>query len=174
MTDQIKTVNHIIDGLQRYVNSLSPDHEDLDRRADEMEALRSIRDELLELRRVTKPVSKEFGDLSDLPEELLAELSVAKTSDLEDQIYTIINAAGGEANIDMVLVELFRRFKVKQKRRFIQNKLWRMTQKEGVIWSHPDQKGVYVSTEPKPEKPKVMPGMESGENPFDLDDEIPF
>lgn len=172
MTDHIKTVNAIAGSLERFINTLSLDHPDYERRSQELHALRGARDELLELRRVTRPVSKEFGDLSDLPEELLAELSVAKTSDLEDQIYTIINAAGGEANIDMVLVELFRRFSVKQKRRFIQNKLWRMTQKEGVIWSHPDQKGVYVTTEPN-----TLPEPESNtavNNIFELDDEIPF
>lgn len=174
MADHIAVVNTIADGLSRYVNALSPGNPEYDRRCEELHALRELISEIKDLRASTKPVSGELGDLSDLPEELLAELTVTKSSELEDQIYTIINAAGGEANIDTILVELFRRFKVNQKRRYIQNKLWRMTQKEGVLWSHPDQKGVYMTTEPEPEKPKAMPGMGADDNPFELDDEIPF
>ena len=126
-----------------------------------------------------KPIPVFEGeDLSDLPSALLAELSVSKTDELEDQLATVINAAGGEADIDAILVYLFRKFKVVQTRRFLQNKLWRMVQK-GLLHSVPGRKGVYSTS-----KPDVLPEI-FGDTPqlagkripssSDVDDdEVPF
>lgn len=99
---------------------------------------------ILVLEAQTSALPPDLGNIHDLPEELLAELSVAKTDELEDQIVTVINAYGGTATLDQILVGLFRKFKVIQKRRFIQNKLYRMD----MVWSVPGRKGVYSTTEP--------------------------
>lgn len=93
----------------------------------------------------TRPIPVVNGDdLSDLPPELLKELSATRTDELETQIVTILNASNCVADIDTILINLFRRFEVVQTRRFLQNKLWRMTQKE-IIWSVDGKKGSYTT-----------------------------
>lgn len=68
-------------------------------------------------------------DLSGLPDELLKELSVSQADLLERQIVDVLQALGGSADLDQVLIGLYRKFQVVQKRRFLQNKLWRMVRK---------------------------------------------
>ncbi|HBZ43792.1 MAG TPA: hypothetical protein DEO85_06980 [Maritimibacter sp.] len=112
----------------------------------------------------TKALPPELGNIHDLPEELLSELSVAKTDELEDQIVTVINAYGGEASLDQILVGLFRKFSVVQKRRFIQNKLYRMQ----MVWSVEGKKGVYTTAEPEEDQTLY------GDSNPPWDSEIPF
>ncbi len=69
------------------------------------------------------------GDLSGLPDELLKELSVAQADVLERQIVEVFQALGGSADLDQILIGLYRKFQVVQKRRFLQNKLWQMVRK---------------------------------------------
>ena len=92
--------------------------------SDHAAALDSVAARLMALEALTSALPPELGNIHDLPQELRDELSVAKTDELEDQIVTVINAYGGEASLDQVLVGLFRKFQVVQKRRFIQNKLY--------------------------------------------------
>jgi hypothetical protein len=68
-------------------------------------------------------------DLSGLPDELLKELSVSQADVLERQIVDVFQTLGGSADLDQVLIGLYRKFQVVQKRRFLQNKLWRMVRK---------------------------------------------
>jgi hypothetical protein len=160
-------------GVQRYEKRIS--------------FLRATVEELENFRRITKPIPATYGDLSDLPPELMKELSGVKVDELEQQIYTIIKSGGADADLDAVLIELFRRFKVVQTRKFLQNKLWRMAQKE-LIFSVPSRKGVYSAIRPKDEPSS---GDDAG-NKFleygaatqaqpsrggfadDLDDDVPF
>jgi hypothetical protein len=113
------------------------------------------------------PLSSELGDLSDIPKELLSELTIPQGDELEMQILSVIKAFGGTAALDQILVGLFRRFKLVQKRRFVSNKLWRMTQK-GV--SHPisGKRGIYTLG-PAPETEAEFQVRIS-----EMDDEIPF
>jgi len=148
MAEYDKVVNDIIGAYGRAMSIEMPGSEMWQNRKRDNEALSAMVEEVKRLRTLTKPVPRTLGDLSDLPDELKAELSAIKTDDLEDQIFTIINAAGGEANIDTILVELFRRYSVVQKRTYITNKLWRMTQKDGLIWTA-EGKGFYTTKEPQ-------------------------
>ena|ERR1700754_3369523 len=84
----------------------------------------------------------DITDLSDLPPELLAELSIAQVDTLEGQILTLMNELGGKADLDRLLVALYRRFQVVQKRRFLQNKLWRMVRK-GQITKPDGVRGIF-------------------------------
>ncbi len=68
-------------------------------------------------------------DLSGLPDELLKELSVSQADALDHQITEVFQALGGSADLDQILIGLYRKFQVVQKRRFLQNKLWRMVRK---------------------------------------------
>lgn len=144
------------------------------------------------LEQLTTAVSLSFGDLSDIPDELKAELNVPKPDELDNQIATLINtSAGRTATIDQILIGLWRKFGVVQKRRFLQGRLYRMI-KNDMLWSVPDRKGTYTTVpteggssmedfqddEPpeRPDPPRRRPMME--DNPFDrsgdFDDEIPF
>jgi hypothetical protein len=129
------------------------------------EALEAICHELEGARKRLRPVPNSFGDLSDLPEEVLNQLNLSKVDELEQQIRDIVAAAdGAEIGIDMIIIELYRRHKVVQERRFLMNKLYRMAVK-GIINSVEGKKGVYFL-------PKAWTGPSSfGDN---LDDDIPF
>ena len=149
------------------------------------EGLVRARIKLIELEGLTSALPPDLGNIHDLPQELLKELSVVKTDELEDQIVTAINAYGGEASLDQILVGLYRKFKVVQKRRFLQNKLYRMT----MVWAVPGKRGWYTLTEPEePEQPEEEDtsegdsgntyggdygGYERGTASLE-DDEIPF
>ena len=111
------------------------------------------------------PVPSSYGDLSDLPPEVLSELNLAKVDELEQQLRDIIVAANGQVGLDPIIIELYRRHKVVQQRRFIMNKLYRMAQK-GVIEAVEGRKGVYTVNRPPS-------GGFSGFND-DLDDDVPF
>ncbi|MBA3667872.1 MAG: hypothetical protein H0W65_09135 [Sphingomonas sp.] len=124
--------------------------------------------ELEQLRRITQPIPESYGDLSDLPPELLKELSGIKADDREQQLFTIIKS-GDDVELDAILIELWRRFKVVESRKFLQNKLWRMAQK-GMIWTVAGKKGVYTAT--KPEAIRVRPPPATFDT--DLDDDVPF
>lgn len=135
--------------------------------------IQALVDEVEELRRITKPIPASYGDLSDLPPELMKELAGIKVDDLEQQIFTIVSSGGDEVDLDAILIELFRRFKVIQTRKFLQNKLWRMAQK-GVIFSVPNRKGIYSAKAPKDDFDSLVGDTSTQKNPFDLDDDVPF
>jgi hypothetical protein len=106
-------------------------------------------------RHQAQPLPSRIGDLSDLPPELRQELSGAEIDEFEEQLISVINAYGGTADLNQVLVGLFRKFQVVQKRRFVQQKLWRMTTDE-LLWPVPKRKGVYSTHKPgspRPESP---------------------
>jgi hypothetical protein len=65
------------------------------------------------------------GD-SDLPPALLKELSPRQRDTLEQQVVAVLAACNGSADLDQVLIGLYRGFGVIAKRRVIQNKLWRL------------------------------------------------
>ncbi|HWA91405.1 MAG TPA: hypothetical protein VG889_15320 [Rhizomicrobium sp.] len=69
------------------------------------------------------------GNLSDLPDELLKELRLGPRTSLDAQILDVFRALGGTATLDDVLIGLYRMFAVVQKRRFVQNAIWRMIRK---------------------------------------------
>jgi hypothetical protein len=81
-------------------------------------------------------------DMTDLPLELLRELSVGHADPLEAQIVEVLSDHGGSANLDQILIGLFRKFQVIQKRRFLQNKVWRMIRK-GRLHKTPGTRGVF-------------------------------
>ena len=128
---------------------------------------------IVHLEGLTSALPPDLGNIHDLPQELLDELSVSKTDEIEDQIVTVINAYDGEATLDQILVGLYRKFRVVQKRRFMQNKLYRMS----MVWSVPGRKGIYTTTEPiessEDDEIETLIGSVSQQEDKD-DSEIPF
>jgi hypothetical protein len=63
---------------------------------------------------------------ADLPPALLKELTPRKKDQLETQIIAVLATCNGSADLDQILVGLYRGFEVIGERRVIQNKLWRL------------------------------------------------
>lgn len=129
------------------------------------EALEQAVAELAANRTRLRSVSNALGDLSDLPPEVLAELSVTKLDELEQQMRDIVASGADEVGLDVVIVELYRRHKIVHPRRFVMNKLYRMAQK-GLIYGVDGKKGVYTVVKPAGSRPSAF---------FDdLNDDVPF
>ena len=138
------------------------------RQASHATNLTAVAEELEAARKRLRPIPTSYGDLSDLPEEVMAQLSLAKVDELEQQLRDIVAAGdGSQVGLDAIIIELYRRHKVVQERRFVMNKLYRMGQK-GVIQSVEGKKGVYYV--PKPWSSGPRPSAFDS----DLDDDVPF
>jgi hypothetical protein len=84
-------------------------------------------------------------NLSDLPEELLAQLSGRAKKGQADPIVQIINDHGGVATLDEILIDLYRRHREINTRTLISNKLYRLG-KQGLVKAIEGKKGVYTTT----------------------------
>lgn len=126
-------------------------------------------DDYERLREATRPVPAGYGDISDLPPSLRKQLAFLRTDELDDQIFTIVKAAENGADLDTILIELWRRFKIEQTRRFIQNKAYRLAQK-GIIHSVPGRKGLYAATQDDATRlaPAAHASTDSGASADDL------
>lgn len=93
---------------------------------------------------ILKSVGRRLGDLSDLPEALRKQIASVKLDDLEEKIIrTIRERFDGVANVDEIIVGLYRDHQyVTEDRRQLANKLYRM-QKAGLVESVPKRKGIY-------------------------------
>ena len=90
-------------------------------------------------------LGKRVGNLDDLPVELRAQLQIGKVGEFEQQIIDMIrHQYDGVANVDEVLVGLFRMSGEIHQRQQLANKLYRMGQASQII-SVPRKKGVYRS-----------------------------
>lgn len=88
---------------------------------------------------------RRIGNLDDLPEALRSQLQLAKVADLDRAIVDLIrDDLDGVANLDEILVGLYRRRGEVLERHFVSNKLYRMN-KLGLIRSVTGKKGVYES-----------------------------
>jgi hypothetical protein len=85
-------------------------------------------------------------DLSDLPPELLAQLSGRAKKGSSDPLVQIINDRGGTAALDEILIDLYRRTKEIGVRNVISNKLYRLT-KQGFVRAIEGKRGVYTTAE---------------------------
>ncbi len=68
------------------------------------------------------------GD-EELPPALLKELRQRQPDSRENQILAVLAKCGGSASLDEILIGLYRGFDVIEKRRVLQNKLWRLVRK---------------------------------------------
>jgi hypothetical protein len=106
-----------------------------------MHALQAAARELEALRARLTPTMPE-EDLSDLPPALLAQLSGPKTDTLEDQILAVVAEAGGSAELNRLLIGLYRKYGAVQERKALNNKAYRMVQK-GLLSQIADKRGAY-------------------------------
>ena len=158
--------------IANYLRDISPKFRQEDDQARALRFSDTLEDtaaELIRLKGLTTALPPELGDIHDLPGEVLDELSIATSNTIDDQLVTVVNAYGGTATLDQILVGLYRKFKVFQKRRFLQNKLYRMP----MVWSLPGKKGVYTTEQPE-EEPEPEAEEDSVSATESLDDDIPF
>jgi hypothetical protein len=87
-------------------------------------------------------IGRRIGDISDIPEELRNELQIIKKDELANQIIEVLKIYNNVANLDEILIGLYRKYNVIQKRLFISNKLYRMS-KDDLIMPVSGKKGVY-------------------------------
>lgn len=170
MPDALESVKALAKNYARWArNSDESDPDKIIRHNATAEALEAVVSELEVARKRLRPVPNDFGDLSDLPEEVMAQLNLSKVDELEQQMRDIIVAGNGsEISIDQIIIELYRRHKVIHERKFIMNKLYRMAQK-GLVESVDGKKGVYCV----PHNTGGNWGAVS-KGYSDLDDDIPF
>ena len=92
---------------------------------------------------ILKTVGRRLGDLSDLPEELRKQIAAVKLDDLEEMILkTLRERYSGVANVDEIIVGLYRDHQfITKDRRVLANKLYRMQRAE-LVESVPKRKGV--------------------------------
>jgi hypothetical protein len=83
-----------------------------------------------------------WEEIHGLPQELLEELSISESDKTEFNISSLITELGGIASLDRLLVALFRQSGEITKRAALNQRLYRMVQKE-LIYSVPGKKGVY-------------------------------
>ncbi|MCH4151032.1 MAG: hypothetical protein LKF30_03660 [Sphingobium sp.] len=89
-----------------------------------------------------RDLGRRLGNLADLPDALKEQLQAAKMSELDRSIIDTIGALDGVANVDEILVGLYRATGEVHKRQYISNKLYRMAQSKQIA-SVPRKKGVY-------------------------------
>ncbi len=166
MSANAESVKEVSDFLSK-IHLKFKSEETQDRILGYAETLQEMAEEVIRLRVLTTAIPAELGNVHDLPQDLLNELSIANADEIEDQIVTVINAYGGTANIDQILVGLYRKFKVLQKRRFLQNKLYRMS----MVWSVPGKKGLYTTAELESESEESSSGP-SGYSDNEHEEEI--
>lgn len=163
MSDNLDAVKALARNYRAWAKSNLEEKPDVAKRqTGYAETLEAVAEELSECRARLRSVGNAFGDLTDLPAEVLAELSVTKLDDLEQKMRDIV-ASSDEAGLDAVIIELYRRHKIMHPRRFVMNKLYRMAQK-GLISAVEGKKGVYTT--------RTFIRQSVFDN--DLDEDIPF
>ena len=102
-------------------------------------------------------------DLTGLPDELLQELACAKTDRMTEALISMMATRDEPQTLDQLLVGLYHGTGKIYKRRFLQNKLYRIEEVEsvegtkGVYRLHPAVRATIESTGSWPPPPKEAP-----------------
>jgi len=116
------------------------------RTSDKFNELYDFLDEIQSKRAHAKRLSVTWDEVSDLPSELVSELSISEADKTEFHVLKVINDAGGVASLDRILVDYYKQTGEVVKRSAMNNRLYRMGQK-AMVFSVPGRKGVYSSEE---------------------------
>lgn len=117
--------------------------EDINKNATYVKNLEKLEENYPSPKRNKNNINLSFGEIQDLPEELLQELSISDTELTEFAIYSIIEENGGVASLDRILTDLYKKTGEIHKRPSMTAKLYRMTQKE-MVFGVPNKKGIYT------------------------------
>jgi len=95
-----------------------------------------------------KDLGRRIGNISELPEELRSQLQAAKTSEFERNVIAVLDDQyGGIANVDEIMVGMYRLTGEIHQRQQLSNRLYRMGV-SGLLESVPRKKGVYRTKHP--------------------------
>lgn len=109
---------------------------------EQMKALLEAHPDLGELRDQPPRLSLSWEEVEGLPPEILAELSISDSDRSEFLIQGAIRELGGVASLDRLIVHLFKSIGESYKRTALNQRLYRMSQKD-MVFSVPGKKGVY-------------------------------
>ena len=98
--------------------------------------------------RQVKPIQLglSFEEIEGLPSDLIQELSFSDGDRTDFTIIKVIEAAGGIASLDRILVGYYRETGEIMKRNTLTSRIYRMGQK-GLVFQVPGKKGVYSTEE---------------------------
>ena len=90
-------------------------------------------------------VGSRFGNLSDLPEELLKQIPAVRVDDLEREVIDLLrDKLEGVGSVDEILVGLYRKSGIIHERRRIAGKLYRMVNSSPqLLLTDEKRRGVY-------------------------------
>lgn len=90
-------------------------------------------------------IGSRFGDLKDLPEELLRQIPATRIDDTEREIMELLREEfSGAASVDEILIGLYRRHQTVHDRKKIAGKLYRMvSSKPPLLEAIEKKRGVY-------------------------------
>lgn len=89
-------------------------------------------------------IGSRFGDLSDLPQELLQQIPAIRMDSQERQILDVVRNFDGVASVDEILVGIYRLTGLVEDRKRIAGKLYRMVQsRPPMLQSVEGKRGVY-------------------------------
>ncbi len=142
MPSNVEIVNSLIDELEtlpefefgessseQVIHALRSVLKEIETVTEDYEVLKTqyafLSDKNDELNRLFAPSSPDLGDLSELPDALFEELSIAKPDELTSRLIVAIKSYEEKATLDQIIVALFRKFGEIYERRTVQNKLYR-------------------------------------------------
>lgn len=90
-------------------------------------------------------IGSRFGDLGDLPEELLKQIPAARIGELDQQVIDVMrDMFEGVASVDEILVGLYRKTGAIHDRAKLAGKLYRMVNSQPkLLDAVPQKRGVY-------------------------------
>ena len=96
MPDALDSVKTLAADYRRLARNSEAENPDLAKRqAQRADALESVAQELDIARKRLRPLSPDFGDLSDLPDEVIQHLNLSKVDELEQQLRDIVASGEG-------------------------------------------------------------------------------
>ena len=105
------------------------------------------------------------ADLSDLPPELLEQLSAGAKKVDTDVLVQVINGRDGTASLDDILIDLYRKHRQVETRAVVSNRLYRLS-KRNMVWAVPGRKGVYTTTAPVDGPQEIIGNVSLFERPL--------
>jgi len=89
-------------------------------------------------------IGSRFGDLSELPQELVQQIPAIRMDPQEQQILDLVRNFDGVASVDEILVGIYRITGVVEDRKKIAGKLYRMVQsRPPMLQSVEGKRGIY-------------------------------
>ncbi len=117
----------------------------LNQELEELQKFQSTNPDWMATPPLPQRLNLDWEEIEGLPPEVLEELSISESDRTKFNIISGIRAMGGVASLDRIIIYLYKQHNDLQKRGPLNQRLYRMVQKE-LIFSVPRKKGVYSSS----------------------------